>query len=365
MNRNRNRWYDNGATHTALLLVVLMALSIAACKPPEAPKAKEVEVKPTAVETLQLSAKTFDQFLEYPGKAEPVQTQRVSAEASGRALSVPFEEGDTVKKGQMMLRVDARMNTAQINVLKTQLRSAERELNRTKKLAGEGLATPQQLDQAQSGVDQLRMSIKQARTGLSMSSVRSGFTGYVMIKHVKKGEFIGAGQPVATIIDVSTIKVKINVPESAVKYIKVGAEIDLHFSALEKTIKGKIKKRDIIAEQPSQTYPVEVHLDNKSGEILPGMRATARIPKVTIKDAIVVPRDAILEGVERREAMVATDIKDGIAKSKLRLVELGESKGNKVVVTKGLKPGDQLIVLGHRGIVDGTSVRIVRQRKEK
>ena len=95
------------------------------------------------------------------------------------------------------------------------------------------------------------------------------------------------------------------------------------------------------------------------------MRAIVTLPKSNIENAIVVPRDAILEGVNQREAMVARDIKGDQGTAQLRVVEFGEAKANEIVITKGLEAGDHLIVLGHRGIVDGTTVLVVRHREEK
>lgn len=347
------------------LTVLGLTLGLAACTPPAEEGSKDVEVKPIAVEAVTLKAQPFTQYLEFPGTAQPVETMTVSAEASGRVLSAPFEEGQDIKKGASIVRVDAKMNRAQINVLKSQYSAAQREYNRTKQLAAEGLATPQQLDQARSGVDQLRASISQVNAGISMTSVRSPFSGYVRTKHVDKGEFVGAGQPVATIIDFDTIEIKLAVPETSIGYIKEDQPVQIRVPSLNKTFEGKVYKRAVMADQPAQTFPVEVRVENKDRLILPGMRAVAMLPKVNMAEAIVVPRDAILEGVNRREAMVATKLNKDVGQAQLRVVELGEGKGNQVVITSGLNAGDRLITVGHRGIVDGSPIRVIEPMVSK
>lgn len=342
------------------------ALSLSACKPPESAAMETTQkVKPAAVETMTLKPRSFTKTLEYPGVAEPLEQRMIAAESSGRVLDAPFKEGAPIKRGELMLRTDAKMNSAQINVLESQARAARRERDRLKQLAAEGLATPQQLDQATSNVEQLDLSIKQAKVGVSMSTVRSPVGGYVLKKMIEPGEFIGAGQPIAEVIDYETIVVKLHIPESAINYASEGQQVELHFPSIDYKVQGLIKRRGVQASQPTQTFPVEIHIENKDMKLLPGMRATVTLPKSKVDNAIVVPRDAILEGVNQREAMVARDIKGDEGTAQLRVVEFGEAKANEVVITKGLEAGEHLIVLGHRGIVDGTPVLIVRKREEK
>ncbi len=355
---------------TALLPAVALtgALSLGAlgCNPESeaAPKESAKALEPLAVETTEVSAQRFVQTFEFPGVAEPIEQRRIAAEAGGRVLAAPFEEGDAVEKGDLLLRVDADNTNAQIDLIESQLASARREYNRSKRLAKEGLVTPQQLDQATSQLEQARLSLKQAKVGKSKSVVRSPFSGTVAAKFTEPGEFTGPGQPIIDLIDTSTIQMNVTVPESAIPYISKGDEVDVVFPSVGRRVTGTIHRRGVRVAQPTQTFPVEVHISNETGEILPGMRARVIIPKLTLEDAVVVPRDAILEGVNRREAMVVKDLEDSVGEAALRIVTLGGSRGNAVVVTDGLEVGDKLIVVGHRNVVDGAPVRVVRDRTE-
>lgn len=348
-----------------ILLVSGLALGTIGCNPPSEAAPKETAkqaIKPIAVEIQEVKAATFQQTFEFPGVAQPIDSRRVSAESSGRILESPFDEGDEVKKGDLVLRVDAKSTGAQINLLKAQVNSAKREYNRIKMLAAEGLATPQQLDQTASQLEQANLGLKQARVGQSMSVVRSPFTGKVATKFLDKGEFAAPGQPVLDLIDDSTIKMEVTVPESAIGFVKVGDEVKVTFNATGQTYTGKVVRRGVMVTQPTQTFPIEIEIPNEEREIIPGMRARVIVPKLTLKDAIVVSRDALLEGVTRREAMVLKGRDGDIGKAELRVVQISEARGNDVVVTEGLSAGDKLIVLGHRNVVDGTPVRVVKER---
>lgn len=344
---------------------IAMSALLVGCQPePEGGDAgaKVQEVKPIAVETMTIKPSRFVQTFEFPGVSQPIEQRRIAAEMGGRVLQAPFEVGDTVKKGELLLRVDAKTTAAQINLLKSQVSTANREYKRVKQLAAEGLATPQQLDQIESQLEQARLALKQAKVGQGMAVVKSPVTGIVAMKFLESGEFAGPGAPIVDLIDTSTMKLEVTVPESAIHYVKIGDEVDVHFKSAGLELKGKVAKRGVMVTQPTQTFPIEIHIANEDGKILPGMRANVVVPKVTIDDAIVVPRDALLEGVFRREAMVLTEQSGDAGKSSLRVVEIGEAKGNKIVITKGLQAGDKLIVLGHRNVVDGTMVRVVKDR---
>lgn len=356
-------------TSRAAILLLLTMASLTGCDKPEEGgaegSAQAVEVKPMAVEIDRVRTQTFVQTLEFPGVAQPIDERTISAESGGRVTESPAQEGETVKKGELLLRVDARTTTAQINLLESQFSTAKREYSRLKKLAAEGLATPQQLDQLQGQVEQSELALKQARVGRGLSVVRSPFTGVVAMKNIEVGEFASPGQPIVQIIDTSTIELEVTIPESLISYVKVGDMVNVSFPAVNRTVQGKIVRRGVTVEQASQTFPIEIHIPNEDGALLPGMRARAIIPKLTIEDAVVVPRDALLEGVYQREAMVIEDRQGDVAKASLRVVEIGESRGNSVVITSGLKEGDMLITRGHRNVVDGTPVRIVRDRTQE
>src|SRR5690606_754643 len=114
--------------------------------------------------------------------------------------------------------------------------SAQREYERTKMLAREGLATPQQLDQAASSVDSSRLSIRQARVGIGKSTVRSPQSGVVATKYIEEGEYAAPGAPIAYIVDYSTVVIEAAVPESDVSFVNVGREVTVFIPALQRHV---------------------------------------------------------------------------------------------------------------------------------
>ncbi len=345
------------------LRVVLLASIFAAssCADDKPPAAASTEAPPVPVETLALATATFVEQVEVSGVAQPIHEVTVAAEAPGRVTTAPFEEGKTIAKGDLLIRVDAQSDGARVDLLQNQLAAAKREFERTKMLVREGLATPQQLDQAASSVDGADLSIRQVRVGIGKSTVRSPQSGIVATKYVQEGEYAAPGAPIAHIVDYSTIVIETSVPESDIAFVAAGRTVDVYLPAMERKVVGTVKRRAIVATAKTRTYPVEVWVPNTDLSILPGMRARVIIPRKRWADVIIVPRDAVLQGYESKEAMVLPG-SDAVGNAEIRKLELGPARGNELVVVSGLAAGERLIVKGHRGIVAGTRVKSVRER---
>jgi RND family efflux transporter MFP subunit len=316
------------------------------------------EVDPIPVETLTVHARDYVETFSSFGRVEPIDSVTVSAEAGGRALDVPFEEGERIKAGSRLLRVDTQLDSARIDVLESQVDSAQREYERTEKLAEQGLATPQQLDQAESALETAQLNLKQAKVAASKGGVRSPVSGTVQRKFVDEGEFVGPGNPIATIIDTDALKIVGNVPESKLQFVEEGEEVEIDVPAVDAHFTGTIHRIGLDALEQTRTYPVEVHVENPEELLRPGMHASVKFVKERWKEAVIIPRDAVLQGFSGSEAMVAPGDGDEV-RAELRHLELGPSIEAQVIVTSGLEAGDHLVVRGHRGLVDGALVKKV------
>jgi RND family efflux transporter MFP subunit len=349
-------------------LAMLIALATAGCAsesdPPESKSAAPGEAAAMPVDTLVLSPQAFVDRFEVLGTAEPLATVSLITEIPGRVLSANFKEGDAVRRGQTLYRVDVEVDAARLDVLQSQVASAKRELSRMQNLAREGLATPQQVDQAETALENAELNLRSSRIGLSRNVVNSPISGHVTRKMVEAGEYASPGVPMAEVVLYDTIVIRALLPESEVRYVRPGTVLPVQIPALGREVQGEVKRVDIIAKSPSLTYPVEIHLSNEDLSILPGMSARIQITREVLEDVIIVPREAILEGFNAQEAMVV-DLKEGKTRAGLRQVRLGPGHESVVVVHEGLKGGDRLIVRGHRGLVSGAGVEVFREQQQQ
>jgi membrane fusion protein (multidrug efflux system) len=166
---------------------------------------------------------------------------------------------------------------------------------------------------------------------------------------------IPPGAQITTIHQVSRLKVEVGIPENDISYFRAGGEATLEVDAYpEKRFEGRIHFLGPAASGKNRTFPSEIALDNPGGELRPGMIARVFLVKRRLDDALVVPRDVLLDRDQGSVAFVGVE-----GRAQERPVVLGPGEGNRVVVEKGLSFGEALIVAGHRNLVDGQPIRVV------
>ena len=348
-----------------VILVFLTSLTTAllGCNSEASTLAEERSRTGSPVDLLVVSSQDFTDTFRVLGTAEPIESVQLSAEVPGRILRAFFEEGDRIERNQIAFRVDVEVDQAGIDVLETQLEAAQRELRRLEALRSEGLATAQQLDSARTEVASLESNLRQLRLGISRDVVRSPISGYLSTRMADPGEYANPGAPLAEVIDYDTIVVHAQVPESELRFIEGQEEIEVYFPALNQTRQGTIHRIALRVTHTSRNFPVEIRVENSDHRIRPGMRARLHFNRLSYEEIILLPRDAILEGFQGREAMVVEETEEGLL-ARVRTVTLGPGSSENVVVTEGLRHGDRVILRGHRGLVDRALVDVISEHHQ-
>ncbi len=342
---------------TLLFSVLFLSLLVVGCQPDDQPVAEERAGAP--VDTLTVTSTSFVDRFEVLGTAQPLEAVQLSSDVPGRILRAHLEEGEKVRRGQRVFQIDVEVDAAGLAVLQTQVEAAERELQRIEELRREGLATAQQLDGARTELANARQSLRQRELSVSRNHVTSPIAGYLSVRFADPGEFANAGTPLAEVIDFDTVVVHAQVPESEIRYVRGAEEIDVYFPSLDETRQGRVHRVALRATDVSRTYRVESRVDNEDHHIRPGMRARLHFERQQYDDVVMVPRDSILEGFRGREAMV---VEDGVAR--VRTVTLGPGSIREVVVFNGLSTGDEVILRGHRGLIDGARVEVIDNERQ-
>ena len=306
------------------------------------------------VDTLVLKSTTFVDRFEVLGTAQPLESVQLSAEVPGRIRRALVEEGDAVRRGQRVFEIDVEVDTAGLAVLRTQREAAERELARIEELRAEGLATAQQLDRARTELASAEQNLRQRELSVSRNYVTSPISGYLAMRRADAGEFANVGAPLGEVIDYDVVVVHAQVPESEIRYVNREGEVDVEFPALGETRRGRIHRMSLRVSETSRLYGVEIRVDNEEHQILPGMRARIAFERARLEEVVLLPRDGVLEGFRGREAMVVED-----GQARVRSVTLGPGERDRVVVLEGLDAGDEVILRGHRGLIDGARVEVI------
>jgi membrane fusion protein (multidrug efflux system) len=185
-------------------------------------------------------------------------------------------------------------------------------------------------------------------------SLKAPLTGVVNQLFVDEGEFVDKGKPFFDLVNVDKIKINVNVPELDVRYLKVGQKTMVRVDAFpDRELPGVIDFVAYKADPATKTFHVKVIVDNASHDIRPGMIARVAFLRRVIPDALAAPIFSIVDKGGERLLFVE---KDGVVQA--RTIAIGAIEGDKVQVTKGLQPGDHLIVTGQTEVEEGMKVQV-------
>ena len=343
----------------AVVLALACVLSVAACKggsPDGAAPGEDGKKGPEAVTVEVAAVETRPVAASYSGTAPleaPAEAQ-VVAKTSGVALSVLVEEGDVVRAGQTLVRLDASRAELQAAQTAAQMNKLQNQFARAQTLAKEQLIAASDYDQIRYDLENARAANRLANLELSYAAVKAPISGVVASVTPKPGNFVQINTPIVRIVDTSTLEAVLNVPERELATMQAGLPVDLRVDALPgKTFTGTIDRISPVVVSGSGTFRVITAFEN-GGVLQPGMFGRFRIEHDQRTDALVMPRTALLE--DEGEAAVYTVREDKAVRVP---VTLGYMDGQWVEVTKGLKAGEPVVTAGKVALREGSAVQVV------
>lgn len=278
----------------------------------------------------------------------------VVARAGGQVVEVLVEEGDAVRAGQVMARLDpsdARLALAEAQAHYDNIR---RQYARTTELAQHGGVTDQELENQRYQLDLRTIAVERSRQQLADTEIRSPLTGIVGERSVEPGATIGVSTRVFNVLDPEPLQAVLHVPDAGRRSMTVGQEVRV-LAAGEVGARGVISRVSPVVDAESGTVKVTVELDGAAGaagELVPGTFVTVQVPTETRPDVVVVPKRAVL--LERDQSIVYR-VEDGAA---LRTpVAVGLSAEDLVEITSGLAAGAVVVTVGQESLRDGAPVR--------
>ena len=357
--------FSRGQRYRVGVLLIGCVLALGACKKggegeaqakdgkEKGPEASPVEVVAAARRPIAASY-TGTAPLEARGEAQVV------AKTSGVALSVLAEEGQVVRAGQTLVRLDAARAALQAAQTAAQMRKLESNYARSRQLAEQKLISANDIDQIRFDLENARAANRLANLEVSYAHVTAPISGIIASRSIKPGNFVQINTPIFRIVDISRLEAVLNVPERELATLKPGLQVELQVDALPgKTFNGTIDRVAPVVDSGSGTFRV-ICAFTGGGLLQPGMFGRIRIDHDQRTDALVVPRTALLE--EEGDPAVYT-IRDG--KATRVPVKLGYIDGQWVEIRSGLKTGEQVVTAGKVALREGTAVQIVGQPAKK
>ncbi len=330
---------------------------------------------PTQVEVVEVVQESVAPTMRLTGTLQPQRRSVVASETSGLVDFLAVDVGDHVEQGSLICRLRdtqrrldrdaavARQRELElaVNVEEAMLASVEFERSRVARLQQNNQATEKEIINAQASyaatsarVEQARQAVRTAAAVaeraeylLAQTEIRAPFEGFVTHRYTEVGAWIGEGSAVVDLIDISTVRVRVNVPEGIARYCTAGAPAVAHVDALDATIPGRIARVVPLAQEQARTIPIEFDLPNPDAQLKAGMFVRADVPAGADVDRMLVPKDAVMTRGPLKQVYVVRDSEKGKMAEVANVQIEAEVYDRYAVSSPGLKQGDLVVVRGN------------------
>lgn len=383
--------------NAGLLLALLAGLTLAGCGGNEVGEARQGAAgggarkggpggafgqPPMTVELTKVGRASVQEYVEVVGSLVGAQTVDVVPRAQGRLTTLTVRIGDPVSRGQVLAKVEdqelreqLRQADASFEVARATIRQREADLSfartnldRNKSLFDRQLLPRQSLDDAearfqasQAQLDLAQAQLQQAssrrdelRINLANTTVNSPVTGFVAKRLVDPGAYVTQNVTLLSVVDISTVRLVVNLVERDLRKVSVGAAGSVTVDAYPgEQFSGRVARVAPVLDPSTRTAEMEVEIPNPGARLKPGMYARVRMTSAQKANALVVPRRAVVD-VQGRKGVYMVQSNQAV----FRAVAVGLEEPNRVEVTDGLSDGDAVVTTGASALRDGARVQI-------
>ncbi len=358
--------------NVALLVAVVIAAGMAGCgKKDEGSSA--AQTKPAEPGKAGATAAAPPKPMGLPVKAQPVKVAKVDSEVTavgtliaseavvlrpeiaGRIIELNFQEGQAVQKGAKLVTFDPSEYQAQVAGSSAEARTESQRYDRAKEMLEQKFISQEALDVARGNMERAQARRRQDEVLLSKAVISAPFSGIVGLRLVSPGAYVKAGEDIARLENISSLKLDFRVPEVYLSKIRPKQDLTIRVDAYPTDFfPGRIYALEPSVDEKTRTVVVRAQIPNQHAKLRPGMFARVNVLLETRSDAILVPEQAIWP--QGRDPYVYK-VTDG--KAILTKVELGVRRPGEVEILKGLTPTDMVVTDGQMKLKDGTPVMVL------
>ena len=329
-----------------ILLVGIKAMQIAKMM------SSPMTMPPTTVSGVVVKEEGWAPTLSAVGSVSAVQGAIVATELGGVVSKIAFENGSTAKKGDILVQLDTSAEDAQLHSAEADLELARADLARSRDLAARKVISKADQDAAESKFNRLQAVVDQMRSNIRKKTLVAPFDGQLGIRQVNVGQSIDARQPVVALTALDPVYVDFSLPEQYLSQLSNGLEVNLRVDALPgREFKGKLTAVNSMVDSVTRNVTAQATLENPDHSLRPGMFAKVEVILPAKGQALVIPGSAVSYAPFGDSVYVIEKKKDektGKESQVIRqqFVRIGESRGDFVSVTQGLKGGETIVSTG-------------------
>ena len=306
------------------------------------------------VATAVVEVGTIARSVTVSGVVAPLRNVGINSQLAGAVREVNVEEGDVVRAGTVLARLDDREIRAQVASAEAAFEVAEATFQRSERLFERQVITRAEYDRDRAAYAAARAQLDLLRTRLDYATIEAPINGIVTEKHIEAGDIVSTQTRLFTLADLDTLVTRVQVSELDVVDLREGATVDLSLDAYpDRLFQARIRRIFPTADPATRLVPVEVALDEQANAFArPGFLARVRLALGTRTGVKLVPASAIVGDAGSPAVFV---VRDGRAFR--RTVETGLTSEGRVEIVAGLEPGERVVVAGNNALRDGAPVR--------
>ena len=312
--------------------------------------------KPKLVALEAVKPGSFTHYIDLQGNVTSDDISYVTPQnQGGQVKAIYVKQGDYVKKGQLLLKLDNEATRTQLGPLEVQLENAKDMLRRRQNLWEQGIGTEVELISAKTTVSNLQKQIDAVNVSVGQYNVYASTNGVAEVVSVRVGETFSpatASTRGIMIVNTGTLKVTANVPENYLGRIKEGSSVIVSFPDLNKKLNVKVTVVGKTISTTGRSFYIEAKLPGDQ-QLKPNQVALVQLQDYTVNNAITAPVNTLQSDDKGKFIMLAVQESNKQLRARKRAVVAGELYGDKVEIKSGLQPGDQVVSDGYQSLYEG------------
>lgn len=314
---------------------------------------------PVEVSATTASARNWTPSVKSVGSVEAVNGIRVANEVAGVIEEIAFESGDTVKQGDVLLRLDSEIDEAALRTRRAESQLAQQEFKRVEDLLPRRAVSQSQFDESKANYDAARARVNEAEAQLNKKVIRAPFDGNLGLRLVDQGEYLAIGTPIVEINMLDPIYLDYTLSERNLPQVERGYEVEVTVAAVpEETFTGEVSAINTSVNPESRTVRIRATLANPDGKLRPGMFATVMTLQPEDREVITLPRTAVSYNTYGDFVFLIEESDEGELTVTRRSVTTGNVRGDQVAILEGLVEGDRVVSKGLQRLRAGQPVTI-------
>jgi RND family efflux transporter MFP subunit len=320
--------------------------------------------KRVLVTALAVEAVNFEHTIEVQANVKTRQNLDLYPEYNGKLVSIYVKEGQSVKKGALLAKIDDAGLKEQLDQIELQLNLAETTFERTERLWNQKIGSEMMYLEAKTRYEAQKKQLAQMRRQLAKTKIYAPFNGTIDQVFANQGANVAPGvTPILRIVNLNSMYVEADVPENYLTSVTKGSKAVVEIPVLGQSQITSIRQTGSYIQPSNRTFRVEAPLDNPNGDIKPNLVAKLNVIDYTNPEALMVPRRILKQNAEGVYFVFALSNSEGENSyaAEQRFVELGKSKNEMIEITQGISQGDLLIDEGVSLLEPNQKVKRIEQ----